>query len=63
MEIAMTSMKQQDRKIETRELSETELGQVSGGIIAVLQQNPQMCDGSVRPVAAQSQKTFGIFGI
>jgi bacteriocin-like protein len=63
MEIVMTT-KQQDRKTETTELTETELNQVAGGIIAVLQQNPQMGDGSVRPVAAQSQhSTFGIFGI
>jgi bacteriocin-like protein len=52
----MTRSKQQIRETETRELSETELNEVTGGIIAVLQQKsiiavaPQraLCDGSVK---------------
>ena len=54
----MTRQKQQIRETESRELSETELNEVTGGIIAVLQQKsiiavaPQraLCDGSVKPV-------------
>jgi bacteriocin-like protein len=57
MEVTMTRSKQQIRETETRELSETELNEVTGGIIAVLQQKsiiavaPQrvLCDGSVKP--------------
>ena len=50
----MAASKQQNRKTETGALSETDLDQVTGGIIAVLRQSAQMCDGSVRPVAPQS---------
>jgi hypothetical protein len=55
MEIIMTASKQQKNETKTAELSEAELRQVSGGIIAVLQQKSQMCDGSVRPVAPQAE--------
>jgi bacteriocin-like protein len=61
MEISMAVSKQQNRETKTVELSEAELSQVSGGIIAVLQQNAQMGDGSVRPVARQTQN--GLIGL
>jgi len=54
----MTASKQQNTKTETNELPEAALSQVSGGIIAVLQQKAQMCDGSVRPVTPQNQKVL-----
>jgi hypothetical protein len=56
MEINMTRAKQLIREIEASELSEAELNEVSAGIIAVLQQ--KLCDGSVRPVAPQTQKVL-----
>jgi bacteriocin-like protein len=58
MEIAMTKSKQQIREIESTELSETELNEVTGGIIAVLQQ--KMCDGSVRPAAPAQNALIGL---
>jgi bacteriocin-like protein len=57
----MTALQQQKTEIETQELSETELSQVTGGIIAVLRPATQLCDGSVRPVSAQAEK--GIIAI
>ena len=59
----MTALQQQKTETEKQELSETELNQVVGGIIAVLQ--PKLCDGSVvpAPVATPAQRSFGIFGI
>lgn len=50
--------KQQDRKTETTELTETELKQVPGGIIAVLRPTQQMGDGSVRPAATPSENAL-----
>lgn len=52
----MARVKQQIRENEVSALSEAELSQVSAGIIAVLPQKAQMCDGSVRPVAPQAAK-------
>jgi hypothetical protein len=60
MEVVMARAKQQIRETETNELSEAELSQVSAGIIAVLQQKAQMCDGSVRPVAASQNALIGL---
>lgn len=56
----MTALKQQTREPKAEELSEAELKQASGGIIAVLRQATQMCDGSVAPspVTAQSQNAL-----
>ncbi|HVY98762.1 MAG TPA: hypothetical protein VHA35_04630 [Dongiaceae bacterium] len=59
----MTASKQQDRKVETTELSDAELGQVTGGIIAVLRQATQMCDGSVAPAPTTAQSQRGIIAI
>jgi hypothetical protein len=56
METIMSRAKQQIRENDTSALSEAELSQVSAGIIAVLPQKAQMCDGSVRPVAAPAEK-------
>jgi hypothetical protein len=60
MEITMTASKQQKNETKTAELSASELSQVSGGIIAVLRQSAQTCDGSVvpSPMAAQSQRSI-----
>jgi len=52
----MTASKQQKTETKSRELSEKELSQASGGIIAVLRPVAQLCDGSVRPVDQQSQR-------
>jgi len=49
----MTRTNQQIRETETSELSEVELNEVTGGIIAVLQQRA-MGDGSVKPVSPQA---------
>ena len=59
----MTASKRHKNQTETHELSESALSQVSGGIIAVLRQSAQMCDGSVvpSPMAAQNQR--GIIAI
>jgi hypothetical protein len=57
METTMTKSKQ-IRETETVELSETELNEVTGGIIAVLQQ--KLCDGSVRPAAAPQKALIGL---
>lgn len=53
----MTKSKQ-IRETESVELSETELNEVTGGIIAVLQQKAQMGDGSVRPAAVPTQNAL-----
>jgi hypothetical protein len=58
MEIIMTASKQQKNETKTLELSQAQLSQVSGGIIAVLQQKSQMCDGSVKPVAPQAERSI-----
>jgi hypothetical protein len=60
METVMTASKPQkaETKTETKALSETQLGQVTGGIIAVLRPTTQLCDGSVRPADTQSQKSI-----
>jgi bacteriocin-like protein len=58
MEVVMTRAQQQIRETETRELSETELDEVTGGIIAVLQQ--KLCDGSVRPAAPSQNALIGL---
>jgi hypothetical protein len=60
MEVVMARAKQQIRENETIELSEAELSQVSAGIIAVLQQKAQMCDGSVRPAAPSQNALIGL---
>jgi hypothetical protein len=60
MEAVMSRSKQQIRENETSELSEAELSQVSAGIIAVLQQKSQLCDGSVRPVAPSQNALIGL---
>jgi hypothetical protein len=56
MEVAMTRQNQSVRETESNALSAAELEQVSAGIIAVLQ--PKLCDGSVRPVAPQTEKAL-----
>jgi hypothetical protein len=61
MEVAMTRQKQQIRETESRELSEVELNEAAGGIIAVLQPKAQLCDGSVRPATLQAEK--GLIGL
>jgi hypothetical protein len=58
MEVVMTRAQQQIRETETSELSEVELNEVTGGIIAVLQQ--KLCDGSVRPVAPSQNALIGL---
>ena len=57
----MTRAKQQTRETKTQELSQPELTEVTGGIIAVLPQKAQMGDGSVRPVTPQAEK--GLIGL
>jgi hypothetical protein len=57
MEVTMSSSKQRISETETSQLSEAELSQVSAGIIAVMPQKAQMCDGSVRP-APQAEKAL-----
>ena len=53
----MTRAKQQIRETETDALSEVELNEVTGGIIAVLQQRA-MGDGSVRPTSPVADKAL-----
>ena len=52
----MTTLKQ-IVETETSELSEEALSQVTAGIIAVMPQKAQMCDGSVQP-APQAQRAL-----
>jgi hypothetical protein len=59
----MTASKQQNTETKARELSEQELSQTSGGIIAVLRQATQMCDGSVAPAPMTAQTQRGIIAI
>ena len=47
------------RETEANELSETELNEVVGGIIAVMPQRA-MCDGSVKPVAPSQSALIGL---
>ena len=56
----MTVSKQKKNETKTAELSQAELSQVSGGIIAVLRQGAQMGDGSVvpSPMTTQSQRSI-----
>jgi len=53
----MSKTKQQIRETETDALSEVELNEVTGGIIAVLQQRA-MGDGSVRPTSPVADKAL-----
>ena len=55
----MTRAQQQIRETETNELSETELNEVTAGIIAVMPQRA-MCDGSVKPVAPSQSALIGL---
>lgn len=50
----MTRTTQKVSETTTNELSESDLNQVSAGIIAV-RPAAQMCDGSVKPVAPQAE--------
>ena len=59
----MTKSKQSVRERETSDLSETELNEATGGIIAVLRQGASavgMCDGSVAPAPNLTPQTQGI---
>jgi hypothetical protein len=60
MEVSMTRQNESIREIETNELSEAELSQVSAGIIAVLRPTAQFCDGSVRPAAPSESALIGL---
>jgi hypothetical protein len=60
MEVSMTRQNQSIREIETNELSEAELSQVSAGIIAVLRPTAQMGDGSVRPATPTQNALIGL---
>ena len=56
----MTRQNQSIREVESTELSEAELEQVSAGIIAVLQPKANLCDGSVRPIAPSQNALIGL---
>ena len=58
----MTASKNQNTETK-KELSETELNQTSGGIIAVLRKSDQMGDGSVVPSPMTAQTQRGIIAI
>jgi bacteriocin-like protein len=54
----MTRAKQQKTETQTKELSEEQLRQVQGGIIAIMPQRAVMGDGSVKPAAPQAEKAL-----
>ena len=57
----MTRSKQPTNQTETEKLSETELNQVSGGIIAVMPQKTRaMGDGSVQPAPVAEKTLIGL---
>jgi hypothetical protein len=60
MEAIMSRAKELIREIETSELTDAELNEVSAGIIAVLQQRAPLCDGSVKPVAPVEKALIGL---
>ena len=57
----MTRSKQPTTQTETEKLSEAELKQVSGGIIAVMPQKARAaCDGSVQPAPVAEKTLIGL---